>query len=63
MFNQSIQMSGSVYSGWALSDTVVGSSRLIAKALDCSPHSKKIKNCLKTKSAQEISVAGSKLVK
>lgn len=62
LFNQSIEMSGSVYAGWALSDSVIESSRIIAKSLNCSPMSKKMKLCLKTKTAQEIAVAGSKLV-
>lgn len=63
LFNQSIQMSGSIYSGWAISDSVIGSSRIIAKILNCPLNSKKMKICLKRLPAHEISIAGSKLVK
>ncbi|KAI1711722.1 carboxylesterase family domain-containing protein [Ditylenchus destructor] len=62
LFSQAIEMSGSVYAGWATSNSTVMASKKIAKLLNCpTKESKKLKTCLKDVSTEQLSAAGSKL--
>ena len=54
LFAQSIPMSGSVVSAWALNDNVVLHSKKLNKASHCNGSSKEIKKCLKKKTSQEF---------
>ncbi|CAD5208711.1 unnamed protein product [Bursaphelenchus xylophilus] len=47
LFQQAIQMSGSILSGWALSDRVVDESKKVIEATGCQGESAEIKECLK----------------
>lgn len=49
-------MSGSIYSEWALSDRVVSDTFDLSKSIGCSDFAdgEELKNCLKSKSTDEI---------
>ncbi|PAV80766.1 hypothetical protein WR25_03341 isoform D [Diploscapter pachys] len=55
LFSQAIQLSGSVFSEWAISEQVVKDSTRLAKAVGCSTkNSKSIHECMKERTANEI---------
>jgi len=55
LFSQSIQMSGSVLSGWANSNRVVDESMRVAKDVGCAMKTPSlVKECMKSKSSEEL---------
>ena len=57
-------MSGSTYVEWGNSKRVIGVSRQLAKDLGCpdTAHSRTLKECVKSKSTEEIHKAADNLV-
>ena len=53
LFQQTIELSGSVFGVWARSDETIETSLKLAASLDC-PDTKKLKSCLKKLTQEEI---------
>jgi len=55
LFNQSIEMSGSMLAGWATSNRVVDESMRVAKSMGCALKTPSlVKECLKSKTAEQL---------
>ena len=69
LFHQAIEMSGSLWAGWANSQSVVGASNRLLQQLDCtaakkggSENSKQLLSCLKKLPVEAIERASDNLV-
>lgn len=63
MFAQSIQFSGSIFASWTNSNLVLKTSQKLAKFLKCPlTTTKKIKDCLQSKTSNEIAQTAAKIV-
>ncbi|CAD5205977.1 unnamed protein product [Bursaphelenchus okinawaensis] len=54
LFHQAIEMSGSILSGWALSDRVVDASQKVVEASKCQGNSAEVKECLKKMNVNDL---------
>lgn len=58
LFQRGIQMSGSIFSEWAMNEKVIDHSKELAKQMGCDiSTSNAIHNCIKEKSPEDINLA------